>query len=170
MFRKLIKYLNNFRNTAKIAACISAIAAVYGLVSFFMFHYAGDLVPGERYIREVGFYYNDNGGILSFIVYLGFIMTLICGIVVAYSMVPFIKNKEKMVPRKGTLLVGFIGGVFELLLVIMMILLLLEEDAPKTSIGIIISLPFGILSAIGQLAFLFPYLKCNFFMPEVKKD
>lgn len=169
MFRKLIKKLNNFKTTALVAACISAVAVVYGLFSFFMFHYAGDLLPGERYIREVGFYYNEAGGVLSFIVYLGFIMSVICGIVVAYSMVPFIQNKEKMMPRKGVLLVGFIGGVFELLLVIMMIMLLLEPDAPKTSVGIIVSLPFGILSAIGQLLFLFPYLKCNFFMPEVNK-
>jgi len=169
MFIKLIKKLNNFRFTAKIAACVSAVAAVYGLVSFFMFHFAGDLVPGERYVREVGFYYNEAGGVLSFIVYLGFIMSVICGIVVAYSMVPFIQNKEKLMPRKGVLLVGVVGGVFELVLAVMMILLLAEPDTPKTSIGIIISLPFGILSAIGQICFLLPYLKCNFFMPEVEK-
>ena len=170
MFTKLIKKLNNFRLTAMVAACISGVAAVFGLFSFFMFHFAGDLVPGEPYIRQVGFYDHEAGGVLSFIVYLGFIMSVICGIVVAYSMVPFIKNKEKMMPRKGVLLVGFIGGVFELVLTIMMILLLAEPEAPKTMVGIIISLPFGICSSIGQLCYLLPYLKCNFFMPEVKKE
>ena len=171
MFRKLIRKLNNFKVTGIISAIISGVAAVYALISFFMFHFAGDLVPGKPYARQVGFYDRVNaagdpiGGYLSFIVFLGFIVTLICGIVVAYSMKPFIQNKEKLVPRKGILLAGFIGGVFELVLVVMMIMLL--GEAPKTSVGIIISLPFGILSAIGQLCFLLPYLKCNFFMPEV---
>ena len=170
MFRKLIKKLNNFKFTALVAAIISGVAAVYGLFSFFMFHFAGDLVPGEPYIRQVGFYYNEAGGLLSFLVYLGFIMTTICGIVVAYSMVPFIQNKEKLMPRKGVLLVGVVGGAFELLLVILMTLLLFEEDAPKTMVGIIISLPFGLLSAAGTICYILPYLKCNFYMPEVKKD
>ena len=170
MFRKIIKKLNNFRFTAMLAAVISAVAAVYGLFSFFMFHFAGDLVPGEPYIRQVGFYDSESGGLLSFLVFLGFFISVICGIVVAYSMVPFIKNKEKLMPRKGVLLAGVVGGAFELLLVILMIALLGQEEAPKTMVGIIISLPFGILSTIGSICYIIPYLKCNFYMPEVKKE
>ena len=172
MFRKLIKKLNNFRFTAMIAACVSGLAAVYGLLSFFFFHYAGEILPGEEdtYVRAVGFYNHENGGMLSFIVFAGFIVSVICGIIVAYSMVPYIKNKEKLVPSKGVLITGFVGGVFELVLVIMMILLLGDEETPKTSVGIIISLPFGILSTLGQLCYLLPYIKCNFYMPEPKHN
>lgn len=169
MLRKLIKKFNNFRFTAIVAACVSACTAVFAIFSFFMFHFAGDLVPDEQYIRQVGFYNHPHGGVLSFIVYMGFIISAICGIIVAYSMVPFIKNNEKMLPRKGVLLVGFVGGIFELVLLILMILLLGQPETPKTSVGIIISLPFGILSTLGQLLYLFPYIKCNFYMPEVKK-
>ena len=169
MFRKLIKKLNNFRFTSICAACVSGLAAVYGLVSFALFHFAGELLERDENIRAVGFYDHKLGGYLSFVVFLGFVVTVICGIVVAYSMIPFIKNKEKLLPRKGVLLVGFVGAFFEILLIVMMVLLALQPDRPKTFVGILVSLPFGIVSAVGQLFYLVPYLKCNFFMPEVDK-
>ena len=169
----MIRKLNNFRTTAIIAAIISGVAALYALGSFFLFHYAGDLVEGEMYIRQVGFYNyeigeKNVGGILSFVVFLSIIVTLICGIVVAYSMFPFIKNKEKLTPKKSVLLFGFVGGIFNLILVGLMILLI--STKPLTSVGLIITLPFGILSTIGSLLYLLPYLRCNFFMPAVNKQ
>ena len=110
-------------------------------MTFFLFHFAGDLVEGEEYIRQVGFYNyelggKNVGGILSFFVFLSFVITLICGIVVAYSMVPFIKNKEKLTPKKSVLLFGFVGGVFNLVLVALMILLITTQ--PLTKLGLIL--------------------------------
>ena len=173
MFKKVLKKLNNFRFTSILAACISAVAGLYALLSFVFFNFAGELVEGSSYYREVGFYYHEtasgqpDGGVLSFFVFLCFIVVLICGIIVAYSAVPFIKNKEKLLPRKSILISGFVGGVFELGLVILMIMLLGEK--PLTSVGLIITLPLGILTTIGQCMYLLPYLKCHFYMPEVSK-
>ncbi len=174
MFRKILKKLNNFRLTSILAACISGVAAVYALLSFVFFNFAGELIEGSKYYHEVGFYYHEtasgtsDGGVLSFFVFLCFVMTLICGIIVVYSSFPFIKNKEKLLPKKGTLIAGFVGGVFELGLVILMLMLLGEE--PLTLVGLIVTLPFGILTTIGQCLYIIPYLKCHFYMPAIKKD
>ena len=165
MFRKIIKKLNNFKFTSLLAMIISAVSAVYAVCSFIFFHYAGDLLENEKYIRAVGFYEHENGGFLSLLVFLCAFLSLVLSIVVVYGSFPFFKNQEKMAPRKNNLLIGFISGVFELGLVILMIALLAEH--PNTLVGIIISLPFGILSAIGSILYIFPWLKCEFYMPEI---
>ena len=72
-----------------------------------------------------------------------------------------------MAPRKNNLMIGFIAGVLEFGLVILMIALLGEH--PNTMVGIIVTLPFGILSTIGCLLYLLPYLKCEFYMPEISR-
>ena len=167
MLRKVIKKLNNFKFTSLVAAIISAVAIIYSILSFGFFHYAGDLLENELYLRAVGFYYSENGGILSLLVFLAILGTLICGIIVVYVSVPFIKNKEKLVARKSTLLTAFIGGIFNLALVALMIALIGTE--PNTKLGLIISLPFGILSTIGSLLCLFPYISCTFYMPEINR-
>jgi len=167
MLRKIIKKLNNFKFTSLLAFIISAVAAAYAIFSFAFFHYAGDLLENEKYIRAVGFYYNENGGILSLLVYLSAILSLILSIVVCYGSFPFMLNKEKQLPRKNNLLIGFISGILELMLVVLMIALLGEH--PNTMVGIIITLPFGILSTIGSLLYLLPWLRCEFYMPEIKR-
>ena len=165
MVRKLIKKLNNFKFTSLLAMCISAVSVLYAIFSFAFFHYAGDLLENENYIRAVGFYNKPNGGILSLLVFLCAFLSLILSIVVVYGSWPFVKNQEKMAPRKNNLMIGFIAGVLEFGLVILMIALLGEH--PKTMVGIIITLPFGILSMIGSLLYIFPWLKCEFYMPEI---
>ena len=167
MFRKIIKKLNNFKFTSLIAMCISAVSVLYAIFSFAFFHYAGDLLENENYIRAVGFYDKPNGEFLSLLVFLCAFLSLILSIVVVYGSWPFVKNQEKMAPRKNNLMMGFIAGVLELGLVILMIALLGEH--PKTMVGIIVTLPFGILSMIGSLLYIIPWLKCEFYMPEINR-
>lgn len=172
MFRKIIKKLNNFKFTSLLALCISAVAALYAIFSFAFFHYAGDLVEYEKYIREVGFYDvseegNGLSGLLSLMVFASCFLSLILSIVVCYGSFPFVMNKEKQVPRKSNLLIGFISGILELVLVILMIALLGHD--PNTKVGILVTLPFGILSTIGCLLYLIPWLRCEFYMPEIKR-
>lgn len=167
MFRSIIKKLNNFKFTSLLAMIISSVSILYAILSFGFFHYAGDLLENENYIREVGFYNKPNGGVLSLLVFLCAFLSLILSIIVVYGSWPFVKNQEKQAPRKNNLLVGFISGVLQLGLVILMIALL--GEGPKTMTGIIITLPFGILSMIGQLLYLFPYISCEFYMPEINR-
>ena len=145
--------------------CISAVSGLYAIFSFAFFHYAGDLLENENYIRAVGFYDKPNGGFLSLLVFLCAFLSLILSIVVVYGSWPFVKNQEKMAPRKNNLMLGFVAGVLEFGLVILMIALLAEH--PNTLVGIIITLPFGILSMIGSLLYIIPWLKCEFYMPEI---
>lgn len=165
MFRKIIKKLNNFKFTSLLAMCISAVSGLYAIFSFAFFHYAGDLLENENYIRAVGFYDKPNGGFLSLLVFLCAFLSLILSIVVVYGSWPFVKNQEKMAPRKNNLMLGFVAGVLEFGLVILMIALLAEH--PNTLVGIIVTLPFGILSMIGSLLYIIPWLKCEFYMPEI---
>ena len=165
MVRKVIKKLNNFKFTSLLAMCISTVSGLYAIFSFAFFHYAGDLLENENYIRAVGFYNKPNGGMLSLLVFLCAFLSLILSIVVVYGSWPFVKNQEKMAPRKNNLMIGFIAGVLEFGLVILMIALLGEH--PNTMVGIIVTLPFGILSMIGSLLYIFPWLKCEFYMPEI---
>lgn len=145
--------------------CISAVSGLYAIFSFAFFHYAGDLLENENYIRAVGFYDKPNGGFLSLLVFLCAFLSLILSIVVVYGSWPFVKNQEKMAPRKNNLMLGFVAGVLEFGLVILMIALLAEH--PNTLVGIIVTLPFGILSMIGSLLYIIPWLKCEFYMPEI---
>ena len=167
MVRKVIKKLNNFKFTSLLAMCISSVTVIYGIFSFAFFHYAGDLLENENYIRAVGFYDKPNGGMLSLLVFLCAFLSIVLSIAVVYGSWPFVKNQEKMAPRKNNLMIGFIAGVLELGLVILMIALLGEH--PRTSLGIGLTLPLGILSMIGSLLYLFPWLKCEFYMPEINR-
>ena len=167
MFRKIIKKLNNFKFTATLVAIISSLAALYSLGSIFLYHFAGDIDPTSKGLnRFVGFANLPNGALLGMLLFLAAIVALFMSIYIAYSMVPFIKNNEKVSPRKGLLLAGTVSAVFQLILVIFMILLL-AKGKPNTKVGIIITLPFGILLTIASALYIIPYLKCDFYMPEI---
>ena len=96
------------------------------------------------------------------------VATLFVSIYIAYSMVPFIKNQTKIAPRKGLLLAGFVSGIFQLVLIIFMILLITLDD-PLTKVGVLVTLPFGILTMLGQLSYLFFFIACDFFMPAIEQ-
>ena len=166
MFKQIIKKLNNFRFTSILASIISGVAGVYALASLFLYHFAGELEPPKYLIRHVGF--NDRP-YLGMVLFFGILGTLVCSIIVVYLSVPFIKNKEKLTPRKSTILTGFIGAPFELLTIILMIVLAASEH-PQTEIGIWLTFPIGLLSMCGTALYLLPYLKCDFYMPEIKRD
>ena len=178
MLRKIIKKLNNFRFTSILMACASGLAALYALGSFFLYHFAGDPDPQSKgLIRNTGFSDTLNGPYVGMVLFFAAIITLFISIYVAYSAVPFIKNKEKLNIRKGLLLAGFVSAVFELLLFILMIVLLVKnpahESATATAVWkalLIVSLPFGLVSTIATGLYLVPFLMCDFYMPEIKRD
>ena len=169
MLRKIIKKFNNFRFTAIVSAIVSGVAALYALGSLFLYHFAHPYNE-EIKVRDVGFIYLEKpmGAILGMLLFFFAVIALFISIYIAYSMVPFIKNQNKIAPRRGLMLAGFVAGIFELALVIFMILLIVLDN-PQTKIGILIALPFGILSMIGQLLYLCLFLACDFFMPAVEQ-
>jgi len=163
MFRKLIKKLNNFRFTAMIVMLISTMTGIYALASLFLYHFSGDLYRSALgTFRKVGF---ADRPYMGMIVFFASLITVILSIFVVYSLVPFLKNKEKLTPRKGLLLVGFISGLFELVLIIFM--LILAKTGPNSEVFIYVSVPFGFITFIGCCLYLVPYICCNFYMPEI---
>lgn len=176
MFRKVIKKLNNLKFTALIAAIISGVSGVYGLASFFLYHFAGDRYyrRGNLFYRFTGFFEKPFVGMALFFMAL---FTIVFAIFVICTSLPFIKNKEKLLPKKTFLMAGFIGAFFELALIILMFVLLAQEpqhekiEVYNTWRALLItSLPFGILSVVGEFLFIFPFLSCDFYLPEIKRD
>ena len=165
MLRQMIKKLNNFKFTALLVLIISGVAALYALGCLFMYHFAGPIDP-EIQVRRVGFTGIQGGQYLGMFLFFAAILTLFISIYVAYSMVPFVQNKEKSSPRKGLLLAGFVSSVFEFILIIFMILLM-AIGHPQTLVVIIVTLPFGLLSMIGSCLYIIPWLICDFYMPAI---
>ena len=169
MFTKIIKKLNNFKFTAMLVEIVSGVAALYSLGAIFLYHFAGDLdAQSKGLVRNVGFSKVEGGAYLGMVLFFAAMLSLLISIFICYSLIPFIRNKEKTNPRRGLLLAGFVSSVFELLLLVFMILLLAIGD-PNTKIGIILTLPLGILSMIGSALYIIPWLKCDFYMPEIKR-
>lgn len=170
MFREFIKKLNNFKVIAWIVSVISAVAAAYGVTSMFLYHFAGD--PQENtngLIREVGFHGEENGAYKGMVLFFMIVAVVGVSIFVIYSMIPFILNKEKLNPKKGLLLTGFVVAFFEIVLIVFMFLLAFSKNEPNTKVAILATAPFGILSTIGLLLLIVPYIKCDFYMPEISK-
>ncbi len=165
MLRQMIKKLNNFKFTALLVLIISGVAALYALGCLFMYHFAGPIDP-EIQVRRVGFTGVQGGQYLGMFLFFAAILTLFISIYVAYSMVPFVQNKEKTSPRKGLLLAGFVSSIFEFILIIFMILLM-AIGHPQTLVVIIVTLPLGLLSMIGSCLYIIPWLKCDFYMPAI---
>lgn len=163
--KKLIKKLNNFQFTAKVGFVITALCALYCLAGLFMYNFAGEW---DGFVRHVGFYDIENGPYYGMVLFFASILGLIISVYVAYSLVKFIPNKERMLPRKGLLLGAFFGGLFQLLLIGMLIFLCIK-DTPKTSAWIYITLNFGLVMAILEMLLIVPFFKCEFYMPEIKK-
>lgn len=174
MLAKIIKKLNNFKFTALLMEIVSGVAALYALASIFLYHFAGPLDPkSKNLVREVGFSNVEGGAYLGMILFFMAIITFFISVFVCYSLIPFVKNKEKTNPRKGLLLAGVVSAVFELVLIIFMILLLAKGVADgrgyiKVLIGV--TLPFGVLSMIGSGLYIIPWLKCDFYMPQIVQD
>lgn len=177
MFNKIIKKLSNFKFTAILATIISSVAGVYAIASLFLYHFAGDVDDRKGLTRLVGFTSTEKGPYVGMVLFFMVLFTVILSIYVIFNCLPFIKNKEKLLPKKNLLVVGSVSAVFELALFIIMIVLLAtnphhkDPNAYNTWVALLItSLPFGFLSIVGSGLYLVPFLKCNFYMPEIKRD
>lgn len=162
---KLIKKLNNYRFTSFVASIISLVAAIYGLISFFFYHFAGDV--NKRGYRNVGFSSTSSDKYIGMIFFLGCLISIAIAIFFIYSVFPALINKEKVTPKKGLYLANAINSVF-ILLVAILSLVLVHKENPNTKVAILVALPFGVLSAIGSGLLLIPYIKCEFYMPPIK--
>ena len=165
MLKKIIKKLNNFKFSALIMSIVAGVGSLYSLGAFFLYHFAGPISEDDELVRVVGF---SSRPYLGMILFFMAIISLFIGIFLIYSFIPFIQNKEKVIIRRGLVLAGFVNAFFEFLLCVFMLLLVILEN-PITELAIILTLPIGILASVAYGLFLIPYLKCDFYMPEIKK-
>lgn len=165
MFRKIIKKFNNFRLTAAVTMGTGVLTALYALGCFFCYNFAGDLIDG---VRDVGFDTTKSGKILGMVFFLLTLAVLVTAIVIAYCLIPAVKNAEKVTIKKGYLAVSF-ANVFLVLGLMVMTILLLVLDEPNTFVWIIVTIPFGLISIASSVFEFILFKNCDFYMPEIVK-
>lgn len=165
MFRKIIKKFNNFKTTATFTFIFSVLTAIYGLAVFLCYNFAGDMVG--KY-RDVGFDESQTGKLMGMFLFLFAVLTVIVAIVVAYNLIPAILNKEKVNPKKIFLGVSF-GGAFAETGLFIMSILLIVLDNPKSTGFVIATMPIYLITVLASIFEFVLMLKCDFYMPEIKR-
>lgn len=163
---KLIKKLNNFKLTALIGFIISAVAGLYCAGAFVCYHFTGG---EEDNVRKVGFTNTLEERYVGMVFFFLCLIAIGLAIYIAYSYLPFVRNKEKLSPRRSLLLLSTINSVLQCGIIVLSIILLVKEH-PMSSPAIIATLPFGILAFLGSFLSIIPFIKCNFYMPDIKRD
>lgn len=166
--KKIIKKLNNYRLTATIVSAVSLIAAVVSLGLLFVYYFAGDISKKTKSRMPSFFNLGQDGRIMGMIFFLACIFVIIISILVIYNLLPAIKNKEKITPRKSPLIIAVVNGVFQVIVLVFSILAITLET-PNTLVWYVISLPLTGLTAIANFLCLVPFFKCVFYMPAINK-
>lgn len=168
MLRRIVKKLNNFKLTATLVAIFSVLTALYCVGAFVCYNFAGDVINNVRVVGFSGMGDHGNlGKILGMVLFLSVLITVVMSIVVAYQLFPAVKNKDKVVPKRGFLFVQFVASFFEICVIVLMVILYTKE--PNTKDYILYSLPLGGLTVIVSWLELIPFYMCDFYMPPVKK-
>ena len=161
-----IKKLNNFRFTALLMTIVSGVGALYSLASLLLYHFSHGLEPNFP-IRYVGFHGLEAGPYLGMVLFFMSIISFSISLFIMYSLIPFLKNQDKVNPRRGLLMAGFVNAFVTFVLFVFMVLLIIL-DKPNTLVGIILSYPFGLAAIAGFALFIIPFKKCDFYMPAIK--
>lgn len=172
--KKLAKLLNNFKLTAIVVGIIQVVgvlAALGGLVCYTFSGGSGKTDSGKNFLYPAFYYQVDNPvpQILGMIYFLIMLIAIIAGIMVAYRLVPFIRNKEKMAPSKGIIIAGSAIGILHVITAALEIVLLVTEES-HTAAGFIVVLVFQVLFIAACALMIYPIKRCDYFMPEIKRD
>ena len=167
-YKAVIKKLNNFRLTSIIVSAISLVAGIVSLGLLFIYYFAGD-VSADTESRQPSFTsLGTSGRILGMVFFLFCIFVVILSIIIIYNLLPNVLNKEKVSPKKSQLILAVVNGGFELVVFIFAILAVtIDKHVPNTFTLYVVSIPFVLLTAIGNALCIVPFLKCVFYQPSV---
>ena len=167
--KKIINKLNNFKFTAMVLSGVSLLSGILGLGLLFIYYFAGN-VSQKTSSRTPSFANLGIGGkVMGMIFFIFCILVIIMSIVVIYNLLPAARNKEKVNPSKSTLICAVINGGLEVVVLIFSILAITLEK-PNTLALYILTIPFTLLTAAANIFCIVPFLKCEFYMPEIKRD
>lgn len=166
--KKIIKKLNNYRFTAAIVSIVSLIAGIVSLGLLFIYYYAGDTPKTNKKPRVPSFAaLGVDGRIMGMVFFLACILVIILSIAIIYLLIPALKNKEKVSPKKSPLILAVVNGGFQVVVLVFSILAIVLET-PNTLALYILTIPFTALTLIANFLVLIPLLKCVFYMPSIK--
>lgn len=170
-FKAIIKKLNNYRLTALIISCVNLVAGIVSLGLLFIYYFAGVVskVTLSQQPSFVGLKGADNfpyGRILGMVFFLFMIFNIILSIAIIYNLLPAIRNKEKVTPKRSPLIMAIVNGSFGVVVLVFSILAIVLEK-PNTYSWYIVTIPFTVLTSIANILCIVPFLKCVFYQPSV---
>lgn len=165
-YKAIIKKLNNFRLVSVIASIVSLVAGIVSLGLLFIYYFAGEV--SQRTLSQQPSFVNlgISGKVLGMIFFLAMIFVIGLSIAVIYNLLPFVKNKEKLTPKKLPLILAAVSGGFGFIVFVFSILAITLET-PNTLVLYIVTLPFTFLTSVANLLLIVPTVKCAFYQPAI---
>lgn len=165
LFKSLIRKMNNYRLSSVILASISALTGVIALGLTFIYYFAGDKT--NKGAQQPSFVtLGPSGRIMGMIFFLALIAVVILAVVVVYGALPYIMNKEKVVPKKSPFIISVVNGGLEVVVLVFSILAITLET-PHTLVLYIVTIPFTVITAVANILCILPFLKCVFYQPAI---
>ena len=182
-YKAAVKKFNNYRLTSVILSATSLVAGVVSLGLLFIYYFAFPVwektnahVPSFMQLGadQTQIY----GKVMGMIFFLCMIAVIGLSIAVVYNLLPAIRNKEKVAPKKSPLMFAFISGVLEIAIFIFTILAVtidknfneageLVAARPDTFALYIVTMPFILATSLVNLLAIVPFLKCSFYQPAI---
>lgn len=168
--KKLTKTLNNYQITARLMMIAGLITIITNILLFVCYQLSGGMQEGDAGVMVQITAFND-AKVVGMIYFLFAIVSIILGIAIVYAAMPYAFPKDKMNPNKALPWLHVANGALQFALMIMTIYLLATETS-QMAVGFVIALIIGFIGVVCSLFFLFPGLRCRFYMPAFvdKKD
>lgn len=166
--KELIKKLNNYRRTSIIVSLISLATALVAIALFVLYAFAGDISPLTTSRQPAFTSLGQNGRIIGMFYFIILIFVLALAIAVMYLSFPAILNKNKIDPKRSTLMVAVVNAGFELLALVLTVVEVAVEKS-NTMVGFIICIPLLLITLLANVACIIPFIKCDFYMPQIKR-
>jgi len=164
--KAVVKKLNNFRLMAVILGSISAVVGAVSLGLLFIYYFAGDVSPTTQSRQPSFTSLGSSGRILGMVFFLFCVFALILSIVIVYNLLPYIKNKEKVTPKKSPLIMAVVNGGFQVVIIVFSILAIVLET-PNTLALYVVTIIINIITCAANMLCLIPFLKCVFYQPAI---
>lgn len=164
-YKKVISKFNNYRTTSIVASVIAIVAILAAVGTLIFYEFAG-YYDEEINMQITAFAERPIHGMVMF---LSCLIVIISGIVTVYVSFPAIVNNDVVQTKRSRLIASFVASFFQLVVAVFIIILVTSDEEISTTSGFIAMLVFVILDAIAGALLLVPYLKCNFYMPPIKK-
>ena len=164
--KKIIKKLNNFRLTSIILCGVSLLAGIISLGMLFIYYFAGDISDATMSRQPSFTSLGASGRIMGMVFFLFCIFVIIAAIVIIYNLLPYVRNKEKLTPKKSPFIVAIVNGALQVVVLVFSILAIILEK-PNTLGWYVATIPFNVITIVANFLCFIPLFKCVFYQPAI---